>query len=171
MVDTRLPDRWLTAPRYISLSDTAWRCFTTALMWCNTHLTDGHIPAPALRVIGFSERPEVVDELLSTGHWEAVEGGFKCVGDWESDLGQSRAQNILDYREKARLRQAKKRGKNTVTRDNPSDVGKERTGKERKDRTGLELNACESCKRTVGVLSDFEGRWLCVGCESSARPL
>jgi hypothetical protein len=170
MVDTRLPDRWLTAPRYISLSDTAWRCFTTALMWCNTHLTDSHIPAPALRVIGFSGRPEVVDELLPTGHRDAVEGGFMCVGDWESDLGHSSAQNILDYREKARLRQAKKRGKDTVTGDNPSDVGKERTGKERLGEAEL-AKLFTKCRAKTSSWSTDLAPVLCIRCETDENPL
>ena len=139
MVDTRLPDRWLTDPRYLELSDTAWRCFTSSLMWCNTHLTDGLIPSSALRVIGYSNEPEVIQELVSKGLWKAVEGGFQYAGDWEADFGQSTAAYVTERREKARLRQAKRRSSSLVTRDVPRDVGEERLGKERKERQGEDV--------------------------------
>ena len=108
-------------------------------MWCNTHLTDGHIPSSALRVIGYSNEPEVIDELLSKGLWKAVEGGFQCAGDWEADFGQSTAAYVTERREKARLRQAKRRSSSLVTRDVPRDVGEERLGKERKERQGVDV--------------------------------
>lgn len=59
-------------------------------MWCNTHLTDGHIPASALRVIGYSQEPVAVQKLVSKGLWEPVEEGYQFAGDWETDLGLTR---------------------------------------------------------------------------------
>ncbi|MDA7565935.1 hypothetical protein N8716_00650 [Pontimonas sp.] len=100
------------------------------------NVNDGHIPSSALRVIGYSNEPEVIQELVSKGLWKAVEGGFQCAGDWETDFGQSTAAYVTERREKARLRQAKRRSSSLVTRDVPRDVGEERLGKERKERQG-----------------------------------
>ena len=58
------------------------------------------------------------------------------MGVWENDFGQSTEAYVLDRREKARARQAKKRSSTPVTRDVPRDVGKERLGKDRKERQG-----------------------------------
>lgn len=169
MVDTRLPDRWLTDPRYLCLSDPAWRCFTNSMMWCNTHLTDGHVPTPALRVIGYAT-PDVVEELVSEGHWKPVEGGYQYVGDWEADLGQSTAEYITRNREKARLRQAKKRESNPVTRDDPRDVGEERTGKERLGQVDL-AKRCSKCgTKTSGWKTDSVPVY-CLRCETDSKPL
>jgi len=170
VVDTRLPDRWLTDPRYLSLSDPAWRCFTTSLMWCNTHLTDGHIPAPALRVIGYGKEDDVVGELVSEGLWEPVQGGYRCAGDWEADLGQSTAEYVMGMREKARLRQVRRRASNPVTRDNPRDVGEERTGEERVGQVDL-AKRCSKCGMKTSSWDADSVPVYCLRCETDSKPL
>jgi hypothetical protein len=51
-----------------TLSDSAFRLHTEALVWSNRKLLDMVIPKED--VARFAKRPEAVDELLATGWWE-----------------------------------------------------------------------------------------------------
>lgn len=110
MTDARLRGAWLGRLRFDSLSDAAWRVFTSALMWSAEQGTDGMIPARYLRQLHpDGEQPGAFQELTEAGIWEPAEaGGYQMVG-WGADLGQSTAAEVLRYRENARERQQRRR--------------------------------------------------------------
>ena len=57
-----------------TLSDAAFRLHTEGLVWSNRKLTDLLISDGDLR--RFAKSPEAVSELLTTGYWKQVEGGY-----------------------------------------------------------------------------------------------
>jgi hypothetical protein len=177
MVDTRLPEHWSRKIEMLELSDSAWRLLTNALMWSNSQGTDGRIPTKALHLCHSDWKRHVL-ELIEQGLWEETREGFRCLGDWEKEWGQSSAEYVATLRETARLRQQRKREKSKekgVTRDVPGDVPRDvgEAGKERKDRLGEAPLAkkCERCgSRTPLWISDST-RALCLQCETDENPL
>lgn len=99
LVDSRLPESWLTSPRFEDLSDAAWRIFTCALMWCNAQGTDGAIPLRyADRLLLSGPQPDAYAELESAGLWVRTDEGFQLQG-WGGELGQSTAEYVRERKE------------------------------------------------------------------------
>lgn len=125
MADARLRAAWLGQMRFDDLSDTAWRVFTGALMWSVENGTDGLIPARYTRYLHpDGDQPAAFDELADAEIWTATPAGFQLTG-WDTDLGQSTAEQIEKYREDARERQRKRRerAKKTQEAQNPEPAG------------------------------------------------
>ncbi len=59
-------------PKVAGLSSDAFRVWVAGLLYAQEYLTDGRIPASALRTggLGVPTRPEDVDELITAGLWE-----------------------------------------------------------------------------------------------------
>jgi hypothetical protein len=62
------------------LSDGAYRLHHSGLVYCNHHLTDGHIPASRLAVLMPAYDPAFLAELLAAGKWGAATGGYQITG-------------------------------------------------------------------------------------------
>lgn len=109
MADARLRGAWLGKMRFDDLSDTAWRVFTSALMWSTEQGTDGAIPARYVRFLHpDGEQPEAVEELVAAGLAKRVDDGLELI-DWAGELGQSTAEQVEEYKRNARERQRKRR--------------------------------------------------------------
>lgn len=109
VVDARLPERWLLDERMYGLSDSAWRLFTGALMWCNQQQTDGVLTTRAYRFM----YPDVVTEdmvaeLVSEELWRTTSTGF-VVADWT--VTQTAAADLAARREKSRRTTKESRAK------------------------------------------------------------
>lgn len=109
MVDARLRAAWLGMMKFDDLSDTAWRVFTGALMWCVENGTDGLVPSRYLKYLHpDGEQPAAFDDLIAAAIWESTPAGYQLLG-WATDLGQSTAEQIEKYRDEARERMRKRR--------------------------------------------------------------
>jgi len=128
MVDARLPAEWLGSIRFDDLSDRAFRILAGALMWCNTHGTDGSIPSRYTRYLHpDGNNQSAFDELTSAGLWIHVDDGYLLAG-WSTELRQSTAEEVQRYRESARLRQKayrdRRRGTDGGASGSPADESK-----------------------------------------------
>lgn len=178
MTDARLPDRWLTDVKYLDLSDSAWRLFTSALMWSNQQGTDGDIPRVALNIFRTEEQvSSAVAELVQKSHWEETASGFRFSQQWERELGQSTMAEVESRKEANRQRQRRLREKGDsssgeldlassrernsparrnpdvvrdVTRDVTRDVGQETTGKDRNAWAPSIAAKCRHCGLPTG---------------------
>lgn len=109
MSDARLRSEWLGQMRFDDLSDTAWRIFTSALMWSVGNGTDGVIPKRYLRYLHpEGVKPEANVEIVQAGLWTEQGDAFVLI-DWAGALGQSTAEQIEKYRDDARERQRRRR--------------------------------------------------------------
>jgi hypothetical protein len=89
--DTSNDDLW-------DLTDGAYRCHVSAIVYSNRNLTDGFIGASRLAAVmpGFDQA--YVEELTSRELWAAVDGGYQIVGFLEdqpskADVERRRAAN------------------------------------------------------------------------------
>jgi hypothetical protein len=81
----RLSDNYIDHPKFIVLSDRAFRLWHEGMAYCRKHQTDGEIVSSALRGFRYA-KPDAVREL-SAGTaplWETVDVGFKVHDylDW-----------------------------------------------------------------------------------------
>jgi hypothetical protein len=72
------------------LSAGAFRLHVSGLVYCNRHLTDGHVPASRLPALTPSYDVVHLDELVAARLWETVDGGYSIAGFLEDQ--PSRAQ-------------------------------------------------------------------------------
>lgn len=114
MTDARLKGVWLNTPKFDELSDAAWRVFTGALMWSAQQGTDGLVPERYARLLHpHGDQPDAFDDIERAGLWVHVESGYQMVG-WETDLGQSSAEQVDKYKKDAAARQSKYRESKAV---------------------------------------------------------
>jgi hypothetical protein len=106
MTWTRLSDDFADSPAVLGLSDAAFRCHVTALIWSNRQLTDGLIPIRAVHLFAASAEP--VTELIAAGLWSANDDGYQL--DWTAqesaetvrDRTSANAERNRRYRERGR---------------------------------------------------------------------
>lgn len=109
MTDARLRGEWIGKIKFDNLTDTAWRVFTTGLLWSAEQGTDGHIPTRYLRTLHpDGEKPAAVRELAQAGLWETSANGVQFI-DWAGKLGQSTALEVETAKAQARERQRRYR--------------------------------------------------------------
>lgn len=112
-----LDDRIRDHPKFLELSDGAFRTHILALCYCSQHATGGHLEA-YLKVA--RARKRVVNELVSAGLWDREEDGL-WIHDWQ-EHNEKRDASADERRRQARERQrrhrenVRNRGEN-VTRD------------------------------------------------------
>lgn len=128
MTDARLRGEWVGKIKFDNLSDTAWRVFTTGLMWSAEQGTDGRIPARYMKTLHpDGEKQAAVREIAQAGIWEINDAGARFI-DWDGALGQSTALQVETakaaarerqraYRERERAKQAKAIGFTDTTTD------------------------------------------------------
>ncbi len=72
-----VPNRLLTDPEWLKLSDAACALWSSARMWISREFTDGFIPDYALAVIRGGARKATVRELAASPFWEPEKGGHR----------------------------------------------------------------------------------------------
>lgn len=105
----RLSTSILTNPDVATLTDPAFRSWVNGLAYCGANLTDGHIDARGLRMLGV--KPRALAELVEVGLWQPTATGQPASGVTVRNYlahQRSRAQVDAD-RTAARRRQARKR--------------------------------------------------------------
>ncbi len=77
----KLDDAMWSHPKFLRLSDRAFRLWVRAGAYCAQHLTEGLITEDTLALLGASRKH--CDELWSAGLWErAPDGGYR-FHDWD----------------------------------------------------------------------------------------
>lgn len=95
-----------------TVGDSALATMVAALGYCNRKLTDGRVPAAAVRGLTHHARPKVVAQaLVDAGLWEPVDGGYQ-VHDFH-EYQPSKA-DVEAERAKGAKRVAKHRGRKTL---------------------------------------------------------
>jgi len=101
----KLDDSMWSHPKFLRLSDRAFRLWVRAGAYCAQHLTDGVVTDETLIILGANRKH--CDELWTAGLWERVpEGGYR-YHDW--DHYQPSRSQVLDRRRKEAERKAKAR--------------------------------------------------------------
>lgn len=107
MTWTRLSDSLNSDPRYLRLSDAAFRLHVSALVWCNQHLTDGLVPELALRTLTLVDPERLVDELVRVGLWAPLDLATD-EHSWQIDwTEQEPGDDVRDRRKRNAERQAR----------------------------------------------------------------
>jgi hypothetical protein len=76
----KLDDTMWSHPKFLRLSDKAFRLWVRAGAYCAQHLTDGIVSDEALTILGATRKH--CDELWAAGLWERIpEGGYR-YHDW-----------------------------------------------------------------------------------------
>ena len=109
MTDARLRGEWLNSMRFDALSDTAWRVFTSGLMWSAENGTNGTVPNRYLRMLHPNgEQPDACREIVDAG-LGVQEATALVFLDWDGALGQSTAEQVETYKANGRVRARKYR--------------------------------------------------------------
>ncbi len=95
-------------PKWLATPKAARALWVTAGSWCSDQLTDGFVPAQALRALDGTTREAA--QLVTSGLWLEVEGGW-LFHDWH-DRNPSREQ-VEERRENNAERLRRWREKNT----------------------------------------------------------
>ncbi len=80
MVWFRVDDGWHSHPKVLELSLSACGLWAKAGSWSADHLTDGFVPAAAVRSLGGTAK--MAAELVAAGLWTAADGGWR-FHQWE----------------------------------------------------------------------------------------
>lgn len=166
----RLSDNYIDHPKFLALSDGAFRLWHEGMAFCRKHQTDGVIPASALSGFRY-HRPARVTELVApykpgaASLWDRVDGvGFK-VHDY-LDWNRSRAEDEqLKTEANERTKKWRKKQSGDATRDASQDAHV-------LDRIGSGSNSSEGiqgkppARNGAGVLSgalprDHASHYLC----------
>lgn len=91
----RLTNTILEHPKFVGLSDKAFRCYVAALCYCSRQNTDGRIVKAALQFVG---PPKIIAELVSSGQLE-FDGTDYHIHDY---LKHQRSAEEIDAFRKAR---------------------------------------------------------------------
>lgn len=101
----KLDDSMWSHPKFLRLSDRAFRLWVRAGSYCAQHLTDGIVTDETLMILGAARKH--CDELWTAGLWERVpEGGYR-FHDWH-DYQPSRS-TVMRRKEHDRERKAAQR--------------------------------------------------------------
>lgn len=77
MTWAKVDDGFLDHPKVLRAGEDAANLYLRALIWCNKHLTDGHIPREALRALSMrSGLPALAGRLVAVGLWEETAEGW-----------------------------------------------------------------------------------------------
>ena len=96
----RLHDGMPDHPKVVGLSHAAFRLYVESICWCGRHLTDGVVPAAAMRRMG-GWSPAAIKELAAAGLLEAGEGPHWLIHDYTEH--QRTADEVAQYRKAKKL--------------------------------------------------------------------
>lgn len=117
----KLDDSMWSHPKFLRLSDKAFRLWVRAGAYCAQHLTDGLVTRDTLTILGAARR--TADELWAAGLWERAPDDAYRFHDWDHyqpSSAQRRAKQAYDRERMARLREAKKE-KELLAADDPPE--------------------------------------------------
>lgn len=107
MTWTKLGDDFTDDPSLLALPRPVRLVHVEALVWCNRHGTDGHIPAHALpRVTDEPDPTSAAEQLVAAGMWKPTEAGWEIVAFLDD---QPSADDVRRTKEQARQRQRRQR--------------------------------------------------------------
>lgn len=118
----KVDDQFWAHPKVILLSDSAIALWVKAGTWSAQHLTDGHVPVGALRLLQAQRRH--ADELVQAGLWLCHHDDGWLFHQW-SEWQPTRAE-VLERRERWKKKKAVSRG--VSPGDTPWDSPGESTG-------------------------------------------
>lgn len=97
MTWTKLGDTFTDDPRLLEVTRSARMLHVEALVYCNRHLRDGHLPQGALgRITDAEDAPGDADQLVRAGLWDEVEGGWQI--DWTDQESAEEVRERQRYR-------------------------------------------------------------------------
>lgn len=117
----KIDDHLWSHPKFLRLSDKAFRLWVRAGAYASQHLTDGLVTDDMLALLGAARKH--CDELWAAGLWERVpEGGYRFHDwhDYQPSSEQVAAKRQQDRERQARWRDAKKE-KQLRAGDEPPD--------------------------------------------------
>lgn len=115
----KVDDTFYDHPKVVDCSLAAVGLHTKALSWCNRYLTDGLVPATAVKRLGGNRR--LADELVERGLWERL-GTAYVIHDflaYSKSKEQVEADRQLGRQRQEEWRRNKQRS-NGVTTEAPS---------------------------------------------------
>lgn len=104
----KLDDNFVGHPKVVGLSDRAFRVHVRAISYSARQLTDGHIPAGALRELAASRK--AVTELISASLWHESGDGYQ-INDYLA-YNPSRSKVLADRAKNSRKIKEWRKGKN-----------------------------------------------------------
>lgn len=108
MTWVKLDDNFSQHPKVIQAGPLAGWMYVAGLCYCARYLTDGVIPIDAVPTLTTIPRPmQQVVKLLDSGLWDI---GDRCYFVHDYLSFQPSRDAVLEEREKAKKRQAKRRG-------------------------------------------------------------
>jgi hypothetical protein len=102
----KLDDGFDEHPAIATLTGEAVKLLVFSMTYCGRNLTDGFVPDHKVALLSVSAKPKHVDELVATGRWVKVDGGYQLPSFL--DFNPSR-EKILTEREQSAERVRKHR--------------------------------------------------------------
>ncbi len=96
----RLHDGMPDHPKVVGLSHAAFRLYVESICWCGRHLTDGKVPAAAMKRMG-GWSPTAIKELAAAGLLETGDGPEWLIHDYTEH--QRTAEEVAGYRKAKKL--------------------------------------------------------------------
>lgn len=101
MTWVRLDEAFAQHPKVVRVGPLGMALHVAALCYCNTYLTDGHLPTAAARTLidleDFGGSKAVIKELVNNGLWDEVADGYQLHDYHEY---QPTKQQVIDLRSK-----------------------------------------------------------------------
>lgn len=115
----RLDDQFANHAKIMSVGSDAFRLHVTAMCWSASQLTDGAVPAAAVRQLGWfcDDLKQATSELVAAGLWEVAGAGW-LIHDY-LEYNPSKEQ-VLKERAEAKERMQNKRKSSVEVRPNIS---------------------------------------------------
>jgi hypothetical protein len=104
MTWTKLSDDFDQHPKIIAAGPLAELLHIHGLIYCNRYLTDGHIPATAVRRLITVPEKRLVERLVELGIWLTVKDGYQ-IHDF-SEYQSTRAKVLAERKQKSSAGQA-----------------------------------------------------------------
>lgn len=128
----KIDDGWWSHPKTLELSNDAIALWVRAGSWSCQHLTDGRIPAFALKSLGGF--PRTVNELVKVGYWDSVDDCW-VFHDWADYQEHSEVVKNRRNTARERMRTVRTNNKRTFADGSPDGSQEVRTTPTRPDPT------------------------------------
>lgn len=112
MAWVKIDDQFASHPKILKAGPAAAWLYVCGLTYCNRYLTDGFIPAEAVRLLTDLKNPgKEAAKLVNAGLWEIADGGYIVHDylDWNPSAEQIRSERRAARQRMERLRSARVR--------------------------------------------------------------
>lgn len=180
MTWVRIDDNFPEHPKVDALSDAAFRMHVAGLCYANRHLTDGLIPdRMPRRFIHGDNVSGAVDELVDSGLWKTVPGGWMVHDylEYQPSRAEAEARKVAN-----RERQRAYRSRNGVTNGVTNNVTNGVSNRKVRDGMVTELEnhpipdnaVTDGVSNSVTIHSPCEhgearGEWACAFCRKQMK--